>query len=248
MEVTWSTFLLEIINFLVLVWILKRFLYQPVLEVIARRRQGIEEQLANARALQQDAEDLKADYENRLAKWEQERSQLRDTLAEELEAERSRQLAALDASLAEARQKADVLAARERRKGIREAQQQALMQAARFASQLLAQAAGPELEDRLFEILLAGLKNLAPEQRRAFKNQGRGLPTTAQVSCAYPLSEPRRQQLQQVIDDLIGQPVALTLEQNPTLMAGFRLTLGDWVLDANLLNELKGFTEFAHAN
>jgi len=48
LELSWSTFLLEIINFLVLVWILKHFLYKPVLDVIARRRSGIEKTLADA--------------------------------------------------------------------------------------------------------------------------------------------------------------------------------------------------------
>ena len=42
MEVDWTTFALEIINFLILVWILKRFFYHPVLDIIARRRICIE--------------------------------------------------------------------------------------------------------------------------------------------------------------------------------------------------------------
>ena len=50
MEMDWSTFILEIINFLILVWILKRFLYRPILEVIARRREGVEKTLSEARA------------------------------------------------------------------------------------------------------------------------------------------------------------------------------------------------------
>ena len=50
MELSWSTFFLEIINFLVLVWILKRFLYKPVMDVIARRREGIEAHRLEQRA------------------------------------------------------------------------------------------------------------------------------------------------------------------------------------------------------
>jgi len=42
MELNWSTFLLEIINFLILVWILKHFFYKPILDVIAHRRADIE--------------------------------------------------------------------------------------------------------------------------------------------------------------------------------------------------------------
>ena len=37
MELDWSTFALEIINFLALLWILKRFLYRPILAVVAER-------------------------------------------------------------------------------------------------------------------------------------------------------------------------------------------------------------------
>lgn len=40
MQIDWTTFVLEIVNFLALVWLLKRFLYTPVLDVLARRRAG----------------------------------------------------------------------------------------------------------------------------------------------------------------------------------------------------------------
>ena len=117
MELSWSTFLLEIINFLVLVWILKRFLYRPVLDVIARRRAGIEGQLADARQLHDEAEALKAEYENRLAERDRERQQARDVLARELDEERARQLAALQAELVQEREKAEVADSRRRARG-----------------------------------------------------------------------------------------------------------------------------------
>ena len=43
MEWNWSTFVLEMINFLVLVWILKHFFYRPVLGVIERRQKSIDQ-------------------------------------------------------------------------------------------------------------------------------------------------------------------------------------------------------------
>ena len=66
MEVDWTTFALEIINFLILVWILKRFFYHPVLDVIARRRAGIEKEMADAKAVEEKARVLEQQYENRL--------------------------------------------------------------------------------------------------------------------------------------------------------------------------------------
>ena len=38
MQFDWTTFVLEVLNFLVLLWILKRFLYQPVLDVLDARQ------------------------------------------------------------------------------------------------------------------------------------------------------------------------------------------------------------------
>ena len=48
MQLDWSTFILEILNFLILVWILKRFLYKPILTMIAERKAAIEQTLATS--------------------------------------------------------------------------------------------------------------------------------------------------------------------------------------------------------
>ena len=62
MELNLSTFLLEIVNFLVLVWILKRFLYKPVMGVIERRKVGIEQTLAQAEDKTREATALREQY------------------------------------------------------------------------------------------------------------------------------------------------------------------------------------------
>ena len=89
MEFDWTTFALEIINFLVLVWILQRFLYKPVTSAIAERKAGIEKTLADAQAVQAEAESLKRQYENRMANWEHEKAQARVQLLQEMDAERT---------------------------------------------------------------------------------------------------------------------------------------------------------------
>ncbi len=59
MELDWSTFLLQIINFLVLVWILNRFLYQPVMKVIAERKAAVEKTLADSERARAEARALR---------------------------------------------------------------------------------------------------------------------------------------------------------------------------------------------
>lgn len=247
MELSWSTFLLEIINFLVLVWILKRFLYKPVLEVIAQRRTSIENKLDEAQRLHDEADTLKAEYENRLVDWEKERQQARDVLAQELDEERTRQIDAVKMTLAKEREKAQVAESHQHAEAVREIEHRALQQSAQFASRLLAQAAGPELETHLFDLLLDGLSTLTNHQIDAFKAQWGEPPEVIVVVSAYPLPEDKRQRLEDVLTRVTGLSVPVNYEQTPDLLAGLRVSVGAWVLHANVRDELKGFAEFAHA-
>lgn len=247
MELNWSTFILEIINFLVLVWILQRFLYRPVLRVIARRRQSIEDQLAEARETQEQAEAMKAQYEGRLADWEDERARARDALKEELDQQRTTELAKLQTALQQAREKAEVAQQRQHAEQQRAIEHDALQQAAAFAGQLLGQACGPELEQRLVTLLLEQLGKLSDEQATALRQQWGEVPERIEVGSAFELSDPQRQQLGQCLRQLSGMDIPVQFERDAELLAGLRIAIGAWVLAVNVRDELKGFAEFAHA-
>jgi len=160
MEFNTSTFILEIINFLILIWILQRLFYKPLLDVIAKRKQFIDQSLADAKMMQQQAEEQRNLYENRQKLWEQEKQAALTALNQQLDAERSVQMAQLDADLEQERQKLNVTLQRQQRELQQLAEKQALLNGARFAGLLLKQSAGPELEARLFALLLDNLKTL----------------------------------------------------------------------------------------
>lgn len=245
MEMNWSTVVLEIINFLILVWILKHFLYQPVLDVIARRRAGIEQTLADAEARQAEARNLQEHYEGRLAEWDRERQQAREALARELETERSRKLAELQTILEQEQEKARVAAARRQADNLRRLEETALLHATRFSTRLLQQAAGQDLETRLVDMAITGLKQL-PDGRRAELRNSYGRPSEAiRVASAFPLADEQRRRLGQVLADIAGEGVPQHFEQDGNLLAGIRISIGAWMLGANLQDELKGFVELA---
>lgn len=247
MELNWSTFVLEIINFLVLVWILKRFFYRPVLDVIARRRSGIEKTLDEARTLHQDAETLQTRYRSRLADWEQERQQAREQLAGEIENRRAQELATLRAELDRETEKARVAEARRQADLRHNIEEQALLQAGRFASRLLGQAATPELQARLLELVVEELPELPAERLAALRNSGSRVLDGVVVASAWPLSQSQREALQKVLAAATGNHQPARFEQDSDLLAGVRITIGAWVLGANLRDELEGFAKLAHA-
>jgi len=246
LELNWSTFILEIINFLVLVWILKRFFYRPVLGVIARRRAGIEKSLSDATKLHDDAEALQAQYRDRLDDWERERQQAREQLAQEIEEERTKRLAALRSELAREREKTQVAEARRQTDAMHKTEETALIQAGRFASRVLEQVASPELEAKLLELVIDGLPQLSAERSAALHNSWAQTNEPIIVTSAFPISDSQRLKLQKALIAVIGSEHPLHFERDAELLAGVRITAGAWVLGANLQDELRSFAEFAH--
>jgi F-type H+-transporting ATPase subunit b len=90
MRVNWFTFFAQILNFLVLVALLKRFLFTPVLEAIRQRDFGISERELLAKERENDASIKERDWELRLAHIESERAEILRTAVAHGETEQAR--------------------------------------------------------------------------------------------------------------------------------------------------------------
>lgn len=247
MELSWSTFLLEILNFLVLVWILKRFFYKPLQAVIARRQAAIEQRTEEARQMADKARQLQQQYEKDLADWERGREQAREKLQREIRAERAKLEKALEDSLQQQRQKAEAVEQRRQREMRRQLEQQALEQGGRFAARLLQQGAGPELQQRLLELLLRSLDELPEEQRQPLRQQLAELADAAEITSAFPLAKIQRQELEQVLREILQANVPCHYVEDPELLAGLRIDIGSWQLGASVRDELEAFAQLPKA-
>lgn len=242
MELNWTTFALEMINFLALLWILKRFLYRPVMQTLTERRAGIERTLAEAQATEAHASAMQQQFQSRLADWEQEKAAARRRFQTELEAERARQMEALAKILATERERSAAQDAHRLETQRRELATHASTEARQFASALFARLAGPELEGQLVQLFIEELAAL-PEERLSAVRAGQNGLGQGILSSAFELSLEQRQQLSNAIDARLGKAIALDFVVEPDLLAGARLALGAWQLDFSLAGELGIFTE-----
>ncbi len=246
MQLDWTTFALEILNFLVLVWLLKRFLYRPVLNAIVQRRSRIETSLAESEQKRTEAQALREQYERRLVEWEHEKEQMRARVVQEVNEERTRLLEGLQTSLQAERDKARTLEIRRIAELTRQAEEAAGTQAAQFAAKLLGRLAGPELETRLVDMVLKDLQNLPQAQRQALHAAGTKAEVPVNIVSAYPMSQTQREALAQVLQSVAGRSLGCTWSEDRELIAGLRVTIGPWILRANLQDELKFFAEAPH--
>lgn len=238
MEISWSTFVLEIVNFLILVWILQHFLYRPVLDVIARRRASIEKTLEDAQSMREEAQSLQRRYEGRLADWNAEKQQAADALRREVDTERRKRMQQLDEELAREREQAEVADRRRREATQREVEAQAIKQAASFATRLLERASGPDVESRLVDLSVAELERLPDEKREEL---GADSAQSARIVSAFELPDAQRDALTRALRRMLGKDVPLEFAVDASLLAGVRIEIGAKTIALNLREELAGF-------
>ena len=245
MELDWTTFGLQVVNFLVLVWLLKRFLYRPVMDAIARRQATIDQSVTDARAAEQRAEELRTQYEARLAETDAAHADRLACLAEEIAAERHDRLTALDAELRSEREKQAALAERDAAERERQADALAHRQASAFAARLLGRLGDAHFDRRLLDLLIEDLPALPAPQIEGLRAAAAAPGARLAVTSAHPLAEDARRTLEGALAALAGRPLPADYDTDPALLAGLRVGLGPWLLAASVADELPYFHEGA---
>jgi F-type H+-transporting ATPase subunit b len=239
-KLDWTTFILEIVNFLILMWVLKRLLIGPLRRVMDERRQAMAQERARSEQLKAEAEQLRRDLENRLEQWETEKRQLREAFQKDLNEEKNRRFKEWELSRAQETSRQELEMQRLTGKLYPDLQKQAIRQALQFASKLLAAVASSELEERLVHLMLHDLEQKPPATLTNLKltraNQ-------IHVYSAFQLRTAIQEELARTMAAILGEPAQLNYQVKEELLAGLELVFDSVSLKANLRDELAFFEE-----
>lgn len=241
MDFNLTTFALEILNFLILIWLLKRFFYQPILAVIEKRQATTAQIVTDAKNTQQEAEALKSLYETHLSKLDKEYAIAKARVDEEIAVERTRRLVSLEADIAMERTRREAMESRERSEFEQALERKAIQLAERFATRLLERFAGPELNTKLAELAINELEALPSNKQEALHAALHDTGSSIKVVSAYPLDEPQRASFAHALSQLAGRSLVPEFSEESLLKAGVCIMTGSWVLMANLRDELSFF-------
>ncbi|MCO5124770.1 MAG: F0F1 ATP synthase subunit B [Rhizobacter sp.] len=236
MLIDWFTVGAQALNFIILVWLMKRFLYKPVQDAIAAREKRIADQIAAAQALQADAEALGKDFRDRSAAFDAERAGLLAQATADANAQRER-------LIDEARQAADALAAKRRDALRTEAGQfkETMLAAARdevfaITRKALADLADASLEARMADVFCRKLRELTDPAAAALAAALKAGP--AVVRSGIELPEAQRAAVRAAIAARFPGSVAPRFETAQHGASGIELRAGGhslaWSVDAYL--------------
>jgi len=240
------TFIFQIINFLILLAILGRFFYGPVLDVMQRRQAQIDARIDDAEQRARLADAERHELARQAETAAREAAALVESARNEAARERQRLLEAAKAEAAAVIDAARKSAAAEAQAAEGRLRGRLSESAVKIAGTLIRDAAGKAVHEALVERLLAegwGIDETAREQLRLDFQKGSG---QLVVQSAYPLAPSQESLLREQAARALGRsPESLTLAAHelPDLIAGIQVLAGALVIDMSvkhLLAELRG--------
>ena len=224
MLIDWFTVGAQALNFLILVWLMKRFLYKPILHAIDAREKRIATELADADAKKAEAQQERDEFQHKNEEFDRQRAALLSKATDEAQAERER-------LLDEARQAATALSSK-RQEALRREQQNLHRAVSRrtqqevfaIARQALTDLAGASLEERLGEVFTCRLREMDGEAKAGLAEALKKTSEPALVRSACDLPAEQRAAIQTALNETFSADIHLRFQTAPDLIGGIELT------------------------
>jgi F-type H+-transporting ATPase subunit b len=225
-QLDWFTVFAQVLNFLVLLAILRVVLYGPVTRVLDARAERVAADLAAADAARAEATSAAEAREAAAEEDARERAARRRAVDLELEDYRSRRLEEAREELA-ARRAAMVEDLRvDRARALEDLTRAAGAGVTDAVRQVLGELSGEDLEVRAVSRFVERLGELTPANRAALEGELAENPGPVEVRTGWPVPEARRGELTAAVSDALGGEVEVEFLQDPKLVCGVELRVG----------------------
>ena len=156
-DLTLGTILAQMLNFFILVWILARFAYKPLVSMMQERKERIAKDLADAQASRTEAEQFKADYAAQIANARQEAQQIVEKAVQQAEATTREQLAAAREQIEREKERARQDIVNERDRAMNNLRNEVISLSVAMATKVVAKDMDSETNTKLIEDAIAKL-------------------------------------------------------------------------------------------
>lgn len=237
MLIDWFTVGAQIVNFLVLVWLLKRFLYGRILRAIDMRESKIATRLAEADAKEKAADEQFALYQARLQEFQQQREGMLEKARLEADKQQAEMLARAREQVHSLETKWQQELDRERKTFFLDLRRRGAMAILAITRRTVADLACLDVQQCAIQVFLERIRSLDHDVREVL---ARG---PACIRSAFEIPEETRAEIRQTLEDQLRTPISLQFERAPGLGLGVELRANGWRIGWNSESYLETLEE-----
>jgi len=218
MAIDWFTILAQSLNFLILVWLMKRFLYKPILNAIDARGKKAAAELADIEKKNSQVKMERVELQKKNEEFDQQRSELLNKAVNEAKGERRKILedAGKTAIAFELRSKS--LLKDEEQKHHQELESHIKSEVFAIARKALADLSGSSLEERIVPVFLRRLRDLSEEEKKSLSGG------SVVVRTSLDLSVAQSSLVKSEIEEILGKGIEMRFQKAPVLIGGIELS------------------------
>lgn len=226
MLIDWFTVFAQALNFLVLVWLLKRYLYKPILHAIDIREQRIDTQVNDATALQLKAQNELDTFTHKNEVFDQQKAQLMQQASESVDREKKRLTTVAEQEAHAAQIKHQQSLVKQANKLKKTLSRKATQEIFAIARKTLEDLAGASLEQQIVTVFIDVMNALDKPAKTVFAKALKTASATQApiVRSALALSETQRITIRQAIKQTFNVDITLKFETKPALLSGIELS------------------------
>ncbi len=224
MLIDWFTVCAQAVNFLILIWLLKRFLYRPILGAMDAREQKIAAQLRDAATQKTEAERERESLRVARADFETQREELLKKVAEEAETMRKRLSDEIRQEIETARTKWRETLRLEQDALRAELTSRAQEEIFAIARQTLRDLAGKELEQQIATVFVRQLNALNGDEKDQLLTILKTSHRPAVIRSAFDLGQSERAEIENAITGALVPDLPVRFETASDLVGGIELS------------------------
>ncbi|OIR18405.1 ATP synthase subunit b [mine drainage metagenome] len=223
MLIDWFTVIAQAVNFLILAWLMKRYLYQPILKALDAREQRIAAELADADKKKAEALAEREEFRRKNDEFDRQRDGLLSKATSDAIAEHGRLLDEVRKEAGDMRGKLQDKLDNEFSSLHEEIARRTQAAVFAIARKTLTELSGASLEARMVEVFVRRLRELGDSERNKLAAiTGQGIVT---VRSAFELPQPQQTTIEESIKATLGTGDPIRFETMPDLIGGIELIL-----------------------
>jgi F-type H+-transporting ATPase subunit b len=234
MSIDWFTIAAQAFNFLLLIWLMKRFLYKPILKAIDAREEKIAEKLAEADRKEAAAQAEHQEFLQKNEAFDRQRAELLSQATSEVETKRLR-------LLDEAGKEADDLREKRQEMLLRDAQRldkaiglRTQEEVFAIARKALADLSSDSLEERVCTVFIRRLREMDKDEKEGLAEALGTQAGTVLVNSAFDLSQAQRDDIQSALGEIFQTEIRLQYKTVPELIGGIEFVANGHKISWNI--------------
>ncbi|MEO8760236.1 MAG: F0F1 ATP synthase subunit B [Bacteroidia bacterium] len=223
MSINWFTVIAQVVNFLILVWLLKRYLYKPILKAIDDREKKITSKIEDANKKDADAKREREEFEKKNADFDKQKKGLMDDAVAEVKTKREDLLDKAKKDADDLRKKLEDIVKEEQKHLGDEITQKVKTEVFSIAEKLLKELADASLEEKIVAVFIEKLKNLDDEEKKKLIETFKGSKADIIIQSAFELDKPQQTEIEKVVKKMLHTTSDFKFKTAPELVSGIEL-------------------------